>query len=133
VTCFSVHELARDRKDPPRIVFASTGAVYGNRPAIAQREDDPVNAENPYAASKLAAEELIRHHAKSGRSAAIILRLSNIAGGVANIYDDDGGHLIPRVLKAIRDGTQITVNGDGRATRDYVHVSDAAEAVRLAY
>ena len=127
----AVDELARDRKSP-HIVFASTGAVYGSHPAIPQREGDRTSTENPYAASKLASEELIRYHAKSGRSVATILRFSNIAGGVDNIYDDDGDHLIPRVLTAIQDDTPIAINGDGQTTRDFVHVSDAAEAVRLA-
>ena len=106
--------------------------MYGSQPTVPQREDDTVSAENPYAASKLAGEELIRFHAASGRSVATILRFSNIAGGIGNIYDDDGDHLIPRVLTAIRDDTPITINGDGQTTRDFIHVVDAAEAVKLA-
>ncbi len=128
----AVDELGPDKSPVPQVVFASTGAVYGSHPTVPLREVDPVQAENPYAGSKLASEQLIEHHARSGRSVATILRFSNIAGGVHNIYDDDGDHIIPRVLTAIRDSTSITINGDGGTTRDFVHVVDAAEATRLA-
>jgi UDP-glucose 4-epimerase len=40
--------------------------------------------------------------------------------------------LIPLALAAARDGTSLDVNGEGRAVRDYLHVADAARAVRLA-
>jgi UDP-glucose 4-epimerase len=128
----AVDEAARSKRDRLHVVFASTNAVYGSQPAVPQRENDPTNPENPYAASKLFAEELIRHHTTTARSVGTVLRFSNIAGGAGMFYDEDGDHIIPRLLKAIEDGTPVTINGDGEATRDYIHVLDAAEAIHLA-
>jgi UDP-glucose 4-epimerase len=128
----AIDELARAEHDPLHVVFASTNAVYGSQPAIPQREDDPTNPENPYAASKLFAEGLIRQHTTTGRSVGTVLRFSNIAGGAGVFHDEDGHHIIPRLLKAIEDGTPVTINGDGEATRDYIHVIDAADAIHLA-
>ena len=124
-----VDELSRREREPVHVVFASTGAVYGSHPTVPLREGNPVLAENPYATTKVAAEELIRYHVQSGRSVATILRCSNIAGGHDDIYDDDGDHIIPRILRSIEHGTPIIVNGDGDTTRDYIHVADAADAI----
>ncbi|MEV2220644.1 NAD-dependent epimerase/dehydratase family protein [Nocardia vinacea] len=103
-----------------RFVFASTGAIYGDvsgRPII---EDLPDNPPHPYANSKLAAESAIEAH----DAAAVVLRLLNVAGGC----DPDPTRLIPRVLSAAARNESLEVNGDGTTVRDYVHVSDAANA-----
>ncbi|WP_169736681.1 NAD-dependent epimerase/dehydratase family protein [Pseudonocardia spinosispora] len=106
------------------LVFASTAAIYGapaEQPMSERLPDDPPH---PYASSKAVAETVIGWEVARRGLAATVLRLSNLAGGA----DLDESRLLPRVLAAARSGEPITVNGDGRAVRDYLHVSDAAEA-----
>ncbi|MFE2996251.1 NAD-dependent epimerase/dehydratase family protein [Nocardia sp. NPDC059246] len=107
-----------------RIVFASTGAIYGTPDVQPMTEDLGDAPPHPYAGSKLAAELAIEAVAGSGELAAVIVRLSNIAGGA----DGDSSRLIPRVLTAASEHSALIVNGDGTAVRDYLHVMDAARA-----
>ncbi|MBF6135009.1 UDP-glucose 4-epimerase [Nocardia otitidiscaviarum] len=107
-----------------RIVLASTASIYGSPELQPMGEALPDAPPHPYASSKLAAELAVEAQASTGRLAAAVLRLSNIAGGA----DPDPTRLIPRTLAAALDGTPLTVNGDGTAVRDYLHVRDAAAA-----
>jgi UDP-glucose 4-epimerase len=83
------------------VVFASTNAVYGGQPTIPQREDDPTNPQNPYAASKLFAEELIRQHTTTGRSVGTVL-LAVAAGG-----EREGGATDARTCFGVYDAGRI--------------------------
>ncbi|MFE3024732.1 NAD-dependent epimerase/dehydratase family protein [Nocardia tengchongensis] len=106
------------------IVFASTAAIYGTPDRQPMTEDLPDAPPHPYARSKLAAELAIEATAQSGHISAAILRLSNIAGG----FDLDPTRLIPRALAAASTNSPLPVNGDGSSTRDYLHITDAAQA-----
>ncbi|WP_163568638.1 NAD-dependent epimerase/dehydratase family protein [Fodinicola feengrottensis] len=103
----------------PRIVFASTNAVYGSAHDGRLSEDRSTHPESPYAAAKLAAEQIVDGYD------AVTLRIFNIAGP----YDTDPTRILPRILTAAADGQPIAVNGDGIAVRDFVHVRDVAVAV----
>jgi UDP-glucose 4-epimerase len=66
--------------EPVRLVFASTSAVYGSdRPGRLSEDLEP-HPENPYAASKLTAEQIIGYHAATGAVGTISLRCFNIVG-----------------------------------------------------
>jgi UDP-glucose 4-epimerase len=108
----------------PVLVNASTNAVYGSAHEGKLSEDVPPHPESPYAAAKLAAEQVVDECGVD----ATTLRIFNIAGG----YDTDPTRILPRILAAAADGQSIGVNGDGTAARDFVHVKDVALAVRLA-
>lgn len=114
------------------IVFASTGAVYG--PAEGRiSEDAPTLPTNPYGASKLAAEELLRYHAQTGAIGSAILRCFNIAGAVDGAGDTDTTRMIPKALAvAAGKAKKLTINGDGLAVREFTHVLDVADAVTSA-
>ncbi|NNH75950.1 UDP-glucose 4-epimerase [Nocardia uniformis] len=107
-----------------RIVFASTGSIYGTPERQPMIEELPDAPPHPYASSKLAAELAVEAAVRGGIIGAITLRLLNIAGG----SDPDPTRLIPRAIAAALDHTPLTVNGDGTAVRDYLHVDDAALA-----
>ncbi|MFC5065805.1 NAD-dependent epimerase/dehydratase family protein [Actinomycetospora atypica] len=121
-----------------RLVLASTCAVH----AVSDDpidEDAPLAPANPYAASKLAAELLARDVALAGGPGVVCLRAFNVAGP----GDRDMSRVVPALLANVSDGTSqtsdvrdpprsFTVNGDGSAVRDYLHVADLADAVLAA-
>lgn len=115
---------------PKRIVIASTGAVYGVADVQPTNEDAPTNAGNPYARSKLAADQAAADVASSGSLlGAISLRAFNIAGAAEGQGDPDETRLIPKAL-AVQAGRapELLINGDGSAVRDFLHVEDMADA-----
>jgi UDP-glucose 4-epimerase len=128
-----------------RIVFSSTAATYGEPPQdrMPITEETPQRPVNPYGASKLAFEEVLRAEcgAKAGRVplAAIALRYFNVAGADRHgrLGEDHRPetHLIPICLEvALGKRSHLTVFGrdyptaDGTCVRDYVHVEDLVDA-----
>ena len=112
-----------------RLVFASTCAVYGapERQPITEAQI-PVPG-NPYGASKLAAETAIGYQATLGAIGAVTLRTFNVAGASDGHGDQDTTSIIPRtLLAAAGEADSLTINGDGSAIREYIHVSDLARA-----
>lgn len=119
---------------PLRFVFASTGSVYDTAAPQPFSESSAVKPMNPYAQSKLQAEEFLRTASREVSSASVtILRLFNVAGAAHGRGDGDLSRIIPKAL-AVAAGReqQLQVNGDGSALRDFVHVSDVACALTLA-
>jgi UDP-glucose 4-epimerase len=131
----ALEPLVERTDQPPRLVFASAGAVYDATRPGPFREDSPVAPMTPYAASKLAAEQLIAAQAATGRLGAVTLRTLVIAGSGPEGCrpDDDRSRLLPKAL-AVAAGLEpsLSVNGDGSAIREYTHVADVADAYRLA-
>jgi UDP-glucose 4-epimerase len=125
-------ETARTGR-PLRLLLASTGAVYGVPARQPISEDEPPAPVNPYGASKLAAEAAAAYQAATGKIGSIVLRAFNIAGAVSGRGDSDLSRIIPKTL-AVAAGrfSQLHVNGDGTAVREYLHVEDFAKACALA-
>jgi UDP-glucose 4-epimerase len=118
---------------PLRFVHGSTAAVYG-APERQPIDEDAVPAPtSPYGTSKLAADEAVLARAADGRIAAVVLRAFNAAGSVGGHGDPDESRIIPKaLLVAAGRHPHLTVNGDGTAVRDFVHVDDLARAYLLA-
>ena len=122
-----------------RFVFSSTAAVYGVPATIPVPEDAPKVPINPYGRSKLATEWMLRDAAAAHGLRYVALRYFNVAGadpqGRAGQSGRGAGHLI-KVACAAAAGRRdhVTVFGadyetaDGTCVRDYIHVSDLAEA-----
>ena len=121
-----------------RLVFSSTCAIFGDPGEIAIDESLPKNPINPYGKTKLQAERLIESFAKDRGIQAIALRYFNAAGadlkGRVGEWHEPETHLIPRILRSIRQDRAVEIYGldyptsDGTCVRDYVHVSDLAQA-----
>jgi UDP-glucose 4-epimerase len=126
-------EASRTSGTVPRLVFASTAAVYGDPTSLPVGEDHPTRPTSPYGASKLAADEVIGYQAGTGAIGAVSLRCFNVAGAVAGVGDHDLTRLIPRAV-AVSGGLpeDFVLNGDGSAVREFVHVADLADAYGLA-
>ncbi|MCG5440299.1 NAD-dependent epimerase/dehydratase family protein [Micromonospora foliorum] len=126
-------DAARTTTAPASLIFASTNIVYGSQHHGALSEDLGPHPESPYAASKVAAEQMVAASALTGAIGAVILRPFNIAGAVDGVTDTDRARIIPNVLRAVTgELDHVALNGDGAAVRDFVHVADVATAVRLA-
>jgi UDP-glucose-4-epimerase GalE len=121
-----------------RIVFSSTAAAYGIPATVPITEDQPYSPINPYGESKVMVEKVLESldHYQDFRS--IRLRYFNACGaepeaGLGEKHDPET-HLIPLILRAVLTGEPVTLFGDDYATpdgtciRDYIHVSDLAEA-----
>src|ERR1700753_2177023 len=122
-----------------RIVFSSTGAVYGNADSKALREDFPCAPINTYGSTKWMIERMLADYRSAYGFGAFCLRYFNASG--ADISGDTGElrdhetHLIPRAMMALQGHlADFAVFGDdydtpdGTAIRDYIHVTDLASA-----
>lgn len=125
------------------IIFSSTCASYGNPQYTPIDEQHPQNPINPYGQSKLMLEKVIMDYEKAYNIKYVFLRYFNACGasedGRTGEDHSPETHLIPLVLEAaLGIRKSITVYGtdydtpDGSCIRDYIHVSDLAEAHRLA-
>jgi UDP-glucose 4-epimerase len=127
VGTFRVLEAAR-RNGVPRVVQASTGgALIGDAPVPVDERSLP-RPLSPYGASKLAGEGYAHAFAKTYGMRTVAVRFGNVYGpwcgrkrGVLNAF-----------FTALHTGRPLVIYGDGTASRDYVHVSDIAAALRLA-
>lgn len=122
-----------------RIVFSSTCATYGEPGTDLISEDTPQRPTNPYGESKLMFEKMLRWHRELHGLSAIALRYFNACGAEGGLGEDHRvpceTHLIPLVLQvALGQTEKAKIFGDDYATpdgtciRDYVHVSDLADA-----
>lgn len=121
------------------VVFSSTAAVYGNPVKYVCEEDDPCNPINPYGASKLASEQMIKYVCEAHNMNYCIFRYFNVAGAdhtlEIGLKKDNLTHLIPITIQtALGIREKMYVFGDdydtkdGTCIRDYIHVSDLAYA-----
>ena len=109
-----------------RVIFASSSALYGQKPNTPSREGDPLAPASPYAESKLEAEEIL-----SRRGNSVSLRLFNIYGPRQSI-ESGYAAVVPAFLKAAKANEPLIIHGDGLQTRDFVFVEDAVRAFILA-
>ena len=122
-----------------RIVFSSTCATYGVPDALPIAENQPQRPVNPYGESKLFVEHALRAYERAYGLAWVALRYFNAAGadpeGELGEDHDPETHLIPVVIDAAlgrRSWVELLgtdyATPDGTAIRDFVHVSDLADA-----
>lgn len=108
-----------------RIVFASTGSVYGEPAVFPTPEDAPFPVQTSlYAASKLAGEGLIAAYAAGFGFTGVICRFVSVLG---ERYTH--GHLFDFYRALKRDPTRLRVLGDGRQEKSYLHVDDCIGAM----
>lgn len=126
-----------------RLVFSSSGAVYGNADSKALPENYPCAPINPYGASKWMIERVLADYRTAYGFSSFALRYFNAAGadpagGIGEMREVET-HLIPRAMMALQGHVpDFAVFGDdydtpdGTAIRDYIHVTDLATAHVLA-
>jgi UDP-glucose-4-epimerase GalE len=121
-----------------QFIFSSTCAVYGEPVETPIRETHPTSPVNSYGQTKLAIEHALPHFERAYGIRSIRLRYFNAAGAdpEGELGEDHAPeiHVIPRAIEAARGGPPIDIFGedyptpDGTCLRDYIHVTDLADA-----
>jgi UDP-glucose 4-epimerase len=121
-----------------RLVFSSTAAVYGTPKMVPIPEELPFDPVNPYGESKVLVEKMLKWLDSCSGLRSISLRYFNACGadpgsGLGEEHQPET-HLIPLLIRAVVSGEPMTIFGDdyetpdGTCIRDYIHVTDLAEA-----
>ena len=109
---------AVENSDVNRVLFASSGSVYGS--CDLATEESPTNPKNMYATSKL-----------SNELRAIESGVETVAMRFSNIYGASGrkDSLIPKLIECVKNDSEFTIYGTGENTSDYISINDAVRAI----
>lgn len=109
-----------------KIIFSSSAAVYGDNLNVPLKEDQPLMPTSFYGLTKVTAEKYIQlYHDIFGLSYAI-LRYSNVYGERQGSHGEGG--VVYVFSKALAQGRDLTIFGDGEQSRDFIYVKDIARA-----
>ncbi len=110
-----------------KMVFSSTGgAIYGPCDVLPTPEDTACRSNSPYGVSKYNAEQYIKLYGRLHSLPYVILRYSNVYGPGQDGSKESG--VIAIFSRLARMGKSLTINGDGKQTRDFVFVGDVVDA-----
>ena len=126
----SVLEAAR-RAGVRRIVYASSSSVYGDRPELPKREDQPPAPISPYAVSKAAGEQYAAVWHRLYGVETVGLRYFNVFGPRQDPASEYAA-VIPRFILWALKGIPLEVHGDGTQSRDFTYIDNVVEANCLA-
>jgi UDP-glucose 4,6-dehydratase len=127
------HVLLQASKEYGKIkkfLHFSTDEVYGEvdlkHPGC--HEKSLLNPTNPYAATKAAAEFLVRSYYHSFKLPVVIVRCNNVYG--PNQYPEK---LIPKFIRLLKEGKKLTIHGSGQTRRNFIWAEDVARATELIF
>lgn len=123
----AVMEAMRDTK-VKRVVFASSGAIYGEQSVSPVSETLSPQPTSPYAVSKLSAEYYVRTIGHLWGIETISLRIFN-AYGPGQSLPSNHPPVVPHFLRRILGGGSLTIHGSGGQVRDFVYVDDVVSAL----
>src|SRR5512136_409150 len=126
----AVMEAIRDA-GVKRVVFTSSGAIYGAQVQQPVHEDLSLNPDSPYAVSKLAAERYVRTIGALWNIETVCLRIFN-AYGPGQPLPPSHAPVIPQFIRQALSGGSIVVFGEGGQTRDFVYIDDVINALEAA-
>ncbi|MEZ4769784.1 MAG: NAD-dependent epimerase/dehydratase family protein [Caldilineales bacterium] len=112
----------------PRVVLASSGAVYGNQSKQPVHERMRISPQSPYAITKIAAEHYLFTLGRLYGCETVALRIFN-AYGPGQRIPPAHAPVAPLFLKRALTGGSLVVHGDGSQTRDFVHIDDVVQAL----
>ncbi len=111
----------------PKFVFASSNAPLGRQPPPASEDKAPLPI-SPYGASKLAGEAYCLAYHGSWGLETVVLRFGNAYGPFSAHKDS----VVAKFFKTFLTNRELTIDGDGRQTRDFIYVDDLCRAILLA-
>ena len=141
VKTFELLTLIRKALPKTKFVYSSSAATYGEPVMLPIHEVDPAEPVSPYGQSKLMVDMMLQSYHHAYNLNYVSFRYFNACGAdpqARHGQEPGATHIIARVLEAIRDDAEFTLNGvdfptpDGSCVRDYVHVEDIARAHSLA-
>lgn len=115
----------------PRLVFASSAAVYGDTPANPKVETMKPSPASPYATTKMVGEFAFEEAGQMEKLEPVVLRIFNAYGPRQDPRSAYGG-VVARFSAAVAQGRPVEIHGDGEQTRDFLFAADLAEAMELA-
>ncbi len=119
------------RQGVRRVIFASTGgAIYGDHETLPTPETVFPQPVSPYGVAKSAVERYLHAYQAMHGLRAVALRYANVYGPRQNPHGEAG--VVAIFSRGILEGRELTINGDGAQTRDYVYVSDVVRGNLLA-
>ena len=123
----TLHLLSAVRESGARLVQTSTSEVYGSAQTLPIREDHPLHPQSPYAATKVAADQLALSFHRSFGTKVTVLRPFNTYGPRQSTRA-----VLPTIITQVLSGAQTIRLGATSPTRDWNHVSDTVRAFLLA-
>jgi UDP-glucose 4-epimerase len=127
MTTFRVLEAMRNA-GINKLVFASTSAIYGEADGQVAEDRGPLAPISHYGAGKLAAEAFISSFGENYGIQSWITRFPNVVGGRAT-----HGAVFDFVQRLVRDGSRLTVLGNGTQVKPYLYVSDLVAAMLFVF
>jgi len=115
-----------------KVIFTSSGAVYGDHKVLPVKENFELRPLSPYGLHKLIGEKYCQLFSELYGLETVCLRYFNVFGP-RKLGTGAYPLVIPAFLQMRKDGKPMTIVGDGNSTRDYVHVEDVAKANILAW
>ena len=114
-----------------RVIYAASSSAYGDQPILPLSETLPALPKSPYGLQKYIGELSCRVWSEVYHLPAVSLRYFNVYGPR---FDPEGAYalVIGKFLKQKKEGTPLTITGDGTQTRDFTHVADVVRANLLA-
>ena len=119
-----LRESTGDYQRPLRFIFASSNATLGRQPPPATEDKAPLPI-SPYGASKLAGEAYCLAYHGSWGLGTVVLRFGNVYGPFSTYKNS----VVAEFFKDMLTKGQITIDGDGQQTRDFIYVDDLCRAI----
>jgi UDP-N-acetylglucosamine/UDP-N-acetyl-alpha-D-glucosaminouronate 4-epimerase len=122
---------ASRQKRKPRLVYASSSSVYGERPELPKREDQPSAPISPYAATKVAGELYASVWSRLFGVETVGLRYFNVFGPRQDPKSEYAA-VIPKFILWGMGGKPLRIHGDGTQSRDFTYIDNVVSANLLA-
>ena len=110
-----------------KFIYAASSSCYGVPKNIPTSENDEIDLRNPYAVTKFVGEEIVMKYASMFKMPNISFRFFNVYGPRLNISGQYSA-VIGNFLSQTKKNKKLTIVGDGKQTRDFIHVDDLANA-----
>ena len=115
--------------DVKKFIYVSSSSVYGNNNTLIQHESDRLCPTNPYAVSKMAAEQALIVQSQDRPTELVIVRPFTMYGDYMDFGDD--ALVIGKFLNAWEKNEPLFIHGTGNQSRDFIHANDAVQGLKL--
>jgi len=124
-------EACRKSNPSARLIYTGTRGEYGSVAELPAHEDSPINPKGIYELSSLTVQKIFKIYNDNHGIQSVTLRLTNIYGERAQMLHSRFG-VVNWFIRLALDNQPIQVFGDGQILRDFLHVSDCADAILMA-